>query len=209
MIKGVDTSHWNKPINFMQAKSDPTAPILFMTTKITEGVGGVDVTAPQFIGAAREAGLLVGGYHFFHPSMDGLKQGQFFTSRCPTKLDWYCLDFEAHDNKPADIQLDEAEAFLDYLQNYTKLTPWIYLSSSFMDELGNPSWMSKYNRYLANYNARTSPHFYVPKPWSESDTNLIWQNSENGQCAGLAPGESVDTNLFDGTLDQLKALFLT
>lgn len=203
MVKGIDCSHWQPLLDYDAAFADG---IKFMSTKVSDGINGLDPTRFDHINAARAAGLLVGAFHFYRPGMDGTAQAENFIKNCPPNLDWYCFDFEDHGSISVDQQLKEAKDFLDaiYASDQISKDPWIYLSSNFADELGNPSWLANYRLWLANYNPKSSRHFYVPKPW---DKYTIWQNAEDGQCAGLQDGHSVDTDVFDGSLDELKALF--
>lgn len=202
MIKGIDVSHYEPALDWKAAYSDPNHPILFMSTKITDGVSGLDPMRFTHLNGAKAAGLVTGGYHFFHPSMDGLIQAEHFLVTCQgLPIDWFSLDFEAHENKAVDIQLSEAKAFLDKVRAVTGKTPWIYLSTSFANELGNPTWFANYPLWLANYNSIPK----VPKPWLSYG---IWQNSDSGTCAGLGAGHHVDTDIFNGDIDQLKALIV-
>lgn len=197
-VVGIDVSHWQPAVDWIRAKRN--SGVQFMSTKITEGIGSVDLMRHVHVESARAAGVLIGGYHFFHPHISGQDQARFFLDNCPEKLDWYSLDFESHDNLASSVQLNQARRFLDVVEAATGKRPWVYLSPSFANELGNPDWLGMYPLWLANY----VPVAHVPKPWVKFD---IWQNSERGHVDGLGAGHSVDTNVFNGSLDDLKTLF--
>lgn len=198
MLKGIDVSHYNRALDWQKVKSDGVS---FVSAKSTEGIGMVDTTCADHLSAAKDAGIdILGTYHFFHPKFDGEHQAKFFLEHCPFKLDWYALDFEAHDNLAKEIQLIEAQKFLDTVERDTGKIPWICMGESFADELKNPAWFGRYPLWLMRYCKPVPP---PPKPWHKWD---IWQNSESGTVAGVDPRDKIDTDLFNGDLDQFRVL---
>lgn len=198
MIKGIDLSHWNEPVDLVKAKADG---VLFMSAKASEGLGSFDATCNGWLKDASYAGIDVRGvYHFFHPKMDGEAQARSFYLQAGSGLDFYVLDFEAHDNQPTDIQLSEAQRFLVKIQTLTGKIPWVYMGQSFADELGNPAFLAKYPLWLARYTDNPPP---CPQPWTKWSA---WQNSESGTVAGATPGDKIDIDWFDGSLGEFMSL---
>lgn len=152
--------------------------------------------------AMKTAGLIRGAYDYFHPSLDPIPQADAFLNimghlekgDLPPALDW-----ESTDDVPV---LRDKQAALDWLgrvEAVTKITPIIYTGPYFADALRLDSRFEKYPLWIAHY-ATKCP--LVPNPWN---TWAFWQNSgDKAHVPGMAG--VCDTDVFNGDLDQLKAM---
>jgi lysozyme len=150
--------------------------------------------------AAKElVSLIRGAYAFFHPNIDPIQQAQAFIQAVGplSQDDLPCvLDWEVTDNVPQQIDLLRGLAWLQTVELATKKIPIIYGSPYFLQALNLDFRFARYGLWIAGYEV-SAP--LVPPPWNNWH---FWQNSE----AGTVPGVSgrCDTNLFNGTMDQLK-----
>ena len=195
--KGIDVSNWQKTIDWKQVKD---AGYQFAILKATEGVTFVDKTFNTFRQGARDAGLKVGYYHYFHPENPVDQQVKLF---CDTvgkaEPDALRLVIDAEDaSKWAPYTVDQrvkmVEDFLQGVQNRLGTTPKvsIYCSPNFAkDTLGNSPALGKYSLWIANYGV-TEPT--LPKPWGRWD---FWQYTDKGKVPGI--NGNVDIDVFNGT----------
>lgn len=198
-IKGIDVSHHNGQIDFKKVKADGFE---FVFIKATEGTGYVDVMYHTNKSAALAAGLLVGSYHFFHPSQDPLTQARAFAhvvgplgpNDLPCVLDW-----ESTDGVPVLRDVMNGETFLNSVAMLTNKQPIIYCGPYFGQDLSLGSKFKAYPLWICHY-LTNAP--LIPGPW---DKWTFWQNSEQGRADGIS-GHGVDTNLFQGSMDDLRTL---
>lgn len=147
--------------------------------------------------AMRNHGIIRGAYDFFHPAKDPIAQAMSFLatmdSYLPDDLPM-ALDWEVTDGMTITTDCDNALKWLAYIEQKTGKTPVIYMSSAFMplDER-----FARFGLWVANYNVKC-PHV----PTGRAGWNF-WQ----GASANLMPGMRgpVDTDVFNGSLDDLKA----
>ncbi len=100
----------------------------------------------------------------------------------------------AADRAPLAIQ------WLEAVESRLGVTPFIYLSPSFANEiLMNAPALARFPLWLAHYT--NAPSTTVPQPWN---TWTFWQYSNAGTTAGIT--QPVDLDRFNGSLDDLKAL---
>lgn len=189
-IKGIDVSHHNGKVDWKKVKASG---IDFVFLKATEGTTYTDPTFISNAFDAKAAGLLVGAYHFLSDGRSGKDQAAWFLHRTsfadidlPLVLDW-----ERSNAK------NEAKEFLTEIEKHTKRIPIIYGGHIIREENLDASFL-KYPLWLAQYGPRADK---IPKPWKKY---TIWQYSETGSVAGIEG--HCDLNVFDGTLDELKAL---
>lgn len=200
-VHGIDVSKYQKRINWklVRQMKDRGLQLRFAFLKATEGTDKVD---PQFTRnwkKAREAGMVVGAYHFFRQSSGGHEQALFFMRQVklePGDLP-PVLDVESFQGADVDLFLDEVDVWLKVVQEKYKRKPIIYTNAGF------------YNRYLADrfddyplwvahYQNKNSPR--VDRPWQ------FWQHNEGGRVNGI--GAMVDFNVFNGTSEEFEALLI-
>lgn len=179
----------------------------FVYIKTSQGLS-IDPKFPENFKAAKDAGMLAGGYHFVGLHGDPVDQAEFFSSHL--SLNGYnpetdlppCLDFEYPDGvspKPQDALW--AHKFMLEVQSILKARPIIYMSASLPDEIGNPAWLTDFPIWVANY-IQGAPKLRAPyKTWA------FWQNSDQGHVPGV--GNPCDVDLFNGDLAALKSFILS
>lgn len=204
MIQGFDFSHNNAgKIDFVKAKA---AGMSFAIGKVTEGLTFTDPLFKDRIQAARDAGLIVGGYHFFHPKDDAKDQLNYFLSKLAsaggkflnagdfeeTQLSGGQEEWDLFDAESRGIMVQD---FLDNLAVETRAKPFIYCGAPFSDRYLTAVPTGTYNLWLARY-APT-----LPKGWTNYS---LWQYT----CKGLVDGidSPVDISRFEGSVEDLAAM---
>lgn len=151
----------------------------------------------------KEHGILRGAYDFFHPNKDAVAQAKAFCSivgplqkgDLPSWLDWETTGgtLTAADKVAGLSWLNEVEQIQGF-------TPGIYGSSSFLQDLWLDSRFSKYSLWIAEYGVKCP---LIPAPWT---TWQFWQTTEGKSVPGMSG--PCDTDIFNGTMEQLQALCL-
>lgn len=193
IVQGIDVSRYQPGTDWAKVAA---AGISFVFIKATEGIGIINPDFETDWQGTKDAGLIRGAYHFFHPSADPILQAQFFLKTVgplslfdlPLVLDW-----ETH-NETIVEEIRRALLFLQYVHQATGKTPIIYSSPSYMDELGNPP-LAQYPLWLANYTWKPN----IPPPWKEF---AFWQYSEAGTVNGVQG--KVDMSVGFGDIEWLK-----
>jgi lysozyme len=203
-ILGIDVSHYEPALDWKMA-SGP-GQVKWMYTKATEGTGHVDSSLGKHVGGAKASGVLCGAYHFFHASMDAKVQADLYlktVSGLSLELP-HCLDWESSsaDGVASAIQKMKAHTWLDIVERASGKTPVIYGGESFLRELSLDASFAKYPLWLAHYGVPES-RLKIPAPWKKY---TMWQFTDAGSVPGLAPGHHVDSNYFQGSLEELQAL---
>ena len=196
-VPGLDVSHWNGSIDWPKVKAQQNE---FAFMKASEGKTYIDSSFRRNWVNAKTAGLLRGAYHFFRPAQDVNSQVDLFLNLlCPDMGELPpVLDFEVHDGMKIVTQVDGALRWLNSVEDAIKRVPILYVSPGFMNDLNNPQEFYKYPLWVSNYGVQCPK---VPPPWQ---TWTFWQDSEKGRVQGVvAP---VDINIFNGSLETLKAL---
>lgn len=201
MITGIDVSHWNGAVNWQTAKSAGAA---FMFAKATQGLTFKDDTFSVNYAGAKDAGLLRGAYHFYDYRQFGKPQAEYFWSvikgdpgEIPPVLDleYYWLPYPAGSK-----MLIAAKDFITALDDLSGRATILYTSPSMIRGFGSaPAWLLDHPLWIANYGV-TNPAYSPWKRWT------FWQTTGagSGKTYGCASA-GVDLNVYDGTLDELRA----
>lgn len=194
----IDLSHWQAPVDFVQAKSAGIAAVIL---KATQGANWIDATfAPRFA-AATAAGLLVGGYHFLDDSEPALQVENFLlvAGGCPV----LALDAEPNEIGGTVTVAQTAEAAAR-LNMATGRTPLIYISRYGPDERGTGfpnSVLSRCSLWLPAYNSWP----VCPLGWSQW---VLWQHTDGSIGSDVVPVPGIgrcDRSRFAGTVADLAA----
>jgi len=189
----IDVSHWNKVEDFHALKA---AGIQAVITKATEGTYYKDKTYHDHIQRAREAGMLVGSYHFADNS-NVEAQVDFYldyvgddASNTMLSLDW-----EPHPKgKGRTMSLEQAEQFVTLIHDKTGQWPKLYSGNVVKEALRggkHSEVLAKCDLWIAHYNpVATWPKQTWEKAW-------LHQYSETGRLPGI-PGGNVDLNYYAG-----------
>ena len=213
MIPGIDCSHWQddkstpQKMDFKKAK-DAGAQFVFI--KVSER-GGIDRDFEYNWKAAKDAGLLRGGYHFLRWTLSGLTQARIFCDimkEDPGELP-PVADFEAPnfgDVHPSNALLQQ---FLEEVETIENEIPILYTSPGYWNIHGknkvtkqhDPKW-KYYPLWIAHYTKANKPT--IPNPWEDW---LFWQYTAKGDGHKYgAESKSIDLNWFNGDLTDLFVL---
>jgi len=222
MVQGIDVSHWQddkstpQKMDFVKAFQKGAR---FVFIKVSDR-GGMDRDFEYNWNAAKDAGLLRGGYHYLRWDLSGLVQARIFSDLLmddPGELP-PVADFEAPrvgSQYPSNSALEQ---FLVEVETKLNRKPMIYTSPGYWSTHGrnkftkrfDPKW-SYYYLWIAHYFREYVPNVTNPQeiePWKTDGKKwTFWQYSSNGD--GLAYGaesKSLDMNWFNGTLDELYEL---
>ena len=219
MQLGIDVSHWQddkstaQKMNFEKAASQGAK---FVFIKVSER-GKIDEDFEYNWQAAKDAGLLRGGYHFLRWDLSGLLQARIF---CDILMDdpgelLPVADFEA----PRQGSLYPSNAlllqFLEEVETKMNRRPILYTSPGYWNIHGRNKYTKQFDAKWAYYPLWEAHYFkeYKPgvtkpqeiQPWaSAGKTWTFWQYTQNGD--GLAFGaesKSIDLNWFNGSLQDL------
>lgn len=202
---GIDVSGWQQGLKLKNA------PLDFVIMKATEGSGLTDKAFHDFAVQSTELGLLQGVYHFARPDLHPTKNGmiaeaEYFLKAVQNEgllgkailvLDW--------ETEPID-RPDLIEAWVDTVELYTTVTPFIYGSKSKLMSKTFDSFRNSYPIWMAAWPSTSKIHNCRPAPYIISKDKLkwdIWQFSANGTWPGFSG--AVDCNYTD--IDEKKWRF--
>jgi len=203
MVAGIDVSHFQREIDWAAVAASG---IGFGFIKATEGVGTLDRQFHANWAAAKDAGLLRGAYHFFHPTSPAAAQADWFL-RTVGRLEPGdlppALDLEVPGAWAGIAASDRANLVLAWLETVEQrfgVTPIVYLSPAFAIEvLDSAPALARFPIWFAHHTHAEAPH--IAAPWESWN---FWQYSGNGQAAGVTL--PVDLDRFNGSLDDLRQL---
>lgn len=198
VIMGCDVSHWQPNIDWQKVKAYN---VDFVFIKASEGT----IEDPSFKShwqGAKDAGIIRGAYHFFHPGIDPEAQIQYFMSLIhesgyesedlPPTIDW-----ETTDSIPSYRESGLAGMFSGLIFSQIGRMPIIYGSPYFLETLNLASPISTCPLWVAHYGPKCP---LVPQPWTDW---TFWQKTDSGSIDGIGP---CDIDVFNGSLDDLKAI---
>lgn len=201
MLNGViDISHYQEKVDFAAAKQ---AGILAVIHKATEGTGYVDQAFAAHTAASKDAGLLIGAYHY-GTSGDGARQADAFLKVTRGVTGLLVLDWE----HPS-MTKNEAVKFVSRIHDQTGRWPGLYSFGPFLRQyVGSEKDPVLLNCWLwcARYGG------YPSWPKTTWPTLTMWQYTNgkvgNGTDPTSTPGiGNCDRNIFYGTENDLRSLF--
>lgn len=183
----LDLSHWNA-IDSWEAITE--AGIGGVILKATEGSDYADPTYRQRVNEARQAGLLVGAYHFMRPgNME--QQAVWFLE---TVLDASGTNgmLLAADHEDTGVSLNDLKQFLAAVENASNIIPAIYSGNVIKSQVGSESdaELAHYPLWLAQWSAQPSWPQQIWPNW------FLWQYTGSGTCLGI--NGSVDLDAYAG-----------
>lgn len=214
-MKGIDVSHHNGNINWPLVYAWAIKDILpngeigaFAFMKAGEGESNVDPTFVKNYLGAIHAGFFASPYFFYRADKDPLKQAEHFINIVgPAKkgqLRWV-MDWETEDGANQLKEKADAKIFLDRITLHTGVEPIIYTGPYFAQNLNLSPEFVKYPLWVAHY---TKGGPMVPPPWAGlTKPWAFWQIREDGVVPGFTQ-HTTDINLFNGNLNDLKALLI-
>lgn len=200
-VRGIDISHYQNRINWEKLCKDSIgdAPVSFVFVKATEGGTLRDEYFKKNFSDAKKNGLIRGAYHFFVPGVDPRRQADFFlkivkleTGDLPPML-----DVEKRGNLTPEQLRRDVKVWLDVVEEAYGMKPILYSNLNFKLENLSTSEFDAYPFWIA--------HYYVSEIKYDGKW-AFWQHTDCGKVAGITG--LVDCNVFNGTLEELKALTL-
>ncbi|WP_419909046.1 glycoside hydrolase family 25 protein [Hoeflea sp.] len=200
-VTGIDVSRYQGTVDWKQVQGSG---VRFAAIKATEGAADYPYSDyyTQNAELARQAGLAVGGYHFFNPNADGKTQANYFLQVVQPKPGDLLpmLDLEQTGSASGAQIADGAQAWLETVRAATGRKPLLYTTAGFWSQIGSPAGFDNYPLWVAEYGVN-QPH--LPQGWSNY---TIWQHSQSGKVAGIEG--PVDLDLFSGAPEALKSIRL-
>ena len=198
-ILGIDVSHYEPVPDYKRLKAHG---VEFVYIKASEGTHLQDPLFEAHYMGAKDAGLLIGAYHFFHPAQNISIQFQNFTDVIKDKAFDLPLvvDWETNDDQDVEESAADVFRFMHYLELKFKRKPMLYAGESFLHDAQLPIEFAAYPLWLAHYGPKTAVK--TPKPWGAWD---VWQFSETFYVSGLR-SNAVDANWTTLSLEELKRL---
>lgn len=196
-VHGIDVSHHQKQINWMQVSDCQmdSIKIEFAFIKATEGKDWKDTCFDYNIRAARGQGLLCGAYHFYNPRTNSTEQAKnFINTVClkpgdlPPVLDIELISLYGMENLRKGIR-----NWLKIIENHYGVKPIIYTNNSYHKDYLLKHGFEEYPFWIA--------HYYIDSVDSQSNW-IFWQHTDKGKVKGIQT--DVDMNVFRGTSDDLK-----
>lgn len=205
-VQGFDISNYQPNVNFAGAYS---AGARFVIIKATEGTSYISPSFSKQYTGATNAGFIRGGYHFAHPdSSTGATQATYFLAHGGG---WSgdgitlpgMLDIEYNPNGATCYGLS-ASAMVTWIKSFvttyhtkTGVYPMIYSTADWWSTCTGNS--AAFNQLCPLVLARyASSPGTIPGGWP---FQTIWQNSDAFAYGG-------DSDIFNGSLDQLKKIAL-
>lgn len=190
MIRGIDVSHHNPNPDFAKAKASG---ISFVYVKATEGRTYQDPQYQPNAWNAREAGLLMGFYHFARPDNGNKPEDEaknFLNAISVFKYDLIpVLDLEVPVSMSDEALFKWVKAFIDTVKAKTGHNVMLYTYLSYLNarpalkklaNYGVPLWLAAY---------RSSPPSVSGWDWT------MWQYTDKEQVPGI--GKCDANNLVD------------
>jgi lysozyme len=196
-VHGVDVSAHQGPIDWRALAADD---VRFAYIKATEGGDFVDERFVINWSAARDAGVLVGAYHFFTLCRPAAQQAAHFIATLPEDRAGMlppAVDLEhmgpcRRGPTMTDVA-GETRVFLDAVQRATGMRPILYTTREFHD-----AHLRDINGEAFWLRSLFTPPDFRRREW------LIWQHHNRASKAGV-PGP-IDLNAFRGTEAELRRL---
>ena len=211
-VPGIDVSHWQGTINW---GSVAVAGKKFAFQKATESTNYTDPTLTANLSNGKNAGVLMGVYHFARPSTatdDATAEADWFVNRAgqymtPGHLP-PVLDLEDGASMTATQLSNWVHEFQNRVITRTGVTPIIYCNTNFATNEVNSS-VNIYPLWIANWSTAYGDPSTTGSPpcgvWGAGNWHF-WQHSSTGAVSGISG--NVDLDVFDGTLADLQAMVI-
>jgi parallel beta-helix repeat protein len=195
-VKGIDVSYYQGVINWTKVSA---ARYKFAFAKATEGDNRPPVIIdPQFItnmNNGRNAGLLMGAYHFAHPEANNAAdEARFFISVArPYLRGGYlrpALDLERGSSLGKELLSEWVHLWMETVENETGVEPIIYTNPDYATNHLEAS-IGKYDLWIAHWTYDLSIPPSTGEIWDSWD---YWQYSNSSSVPGI--NGYVDSDVF-------------
>jgi lysozyme len=198
-VKGMDVSYYETSVDWVAAHA---AGIDFAIIRATDGTQYIDPKFPEYWAGAKAAGVIRAAYQFFRPAEDPIAQADLLLQKMgPPEVGDLppVIDVEVNGGlAPAQVEA-AVRAWVSHVQTAIGRPPIIYAGLYSWHDLTNNADITTSPLWVAQYTTAPCPD--IPSPWTRW---LMWQDSSTGSVAGI-PGMTLDLDLFNGTLDDLRA----
>ena len=188
-VRGIDVSNHNGTIDWEQVAQDNYQ---FVYIKASEGRTHRDNAFRKNVEQAKQAGLLVGAYHFFRKNRGGIEQAQnFLNATSGLRLDLpLAVDIEDwdNDNKTDDEQVRERLVTMVNALLKAGRSVIIYTNGNGYDKYYRPNFPDL-DLWLCSFRS--------PDSLRKTHTHCIQQYSHWGEVSGV--NGDVDLNVFMGS----------
>jgi lysozyme len=204
-VHGIDVSDYSCKIDWNEVKkmNSNGVKVRFAFMRATRGTNEIDLQFTENWEGAKEAKILRGAYHFYKYSHDPISQAHYFLKNVKIETGDLpaVLDIE-DDKKTNDSDLPKADiikgisAWLAIVEQKTGIKPIIYTNLDYYKRYIAYNFPN-YKIWIANYNNMRGVKLPDGKTWS------IWQIGDKARCNGIS--EKIDFNIFNGSMEDLKA----
>lgn len=184
-VKGIDCSHWN----YVDWDHWWNLGYRFAFIKVSEGDRYEDDAWMDHHGEAKDTGFLVGPYHWFTPTINGITQARWMHS-VAEGVEWDfgpTLDVEEYANIGTATYGARVRACINEFHNLWEKRPILYSSYTKWRYTGNITVDA--DLWVAHWTSRPEP--LLPIGWHEYK---FWQTGV----------EVLDQDVFNGTEEQLR-----
>lgn len=186
---GIDVSHHQGDVDWGAVKADS---ITFVFVKATEGNTYTDPKFMENWEAVKNAGLVRGAYHFFHPDDDALAQAEHFIATVrlePGDLP-PVLDIEVSEGVSTEGIDEDVQVWLEKVAETYGVNPIIYSGLHFI-EANLSDGFEAYPLWLAEYTDS------LPQPPGDWERWTFWQYADEDEIEGIVG--TVDRSIHHGT----------
>ncbi|MFN8431265.1 MAG: GH25 family lysozyme [Spirosomataceae bacterium] len=200
-VHGIDVSRYQQIINWKSVKNMEieNVKIEFAFIKATQGVKTIDYHYLQNKLRAKNAGLVVGAYHFFVATKSPQAQAELFIRIASIRSGDLppVVDVETEYGQSDEKIRKGLKTWLRLVENHYGVKPIIYTNADFYKQ--------KLQGYFDNYPIWVAHYTKMGKPDLDRDWHF-WQISEESTINGIKG--KVDFNVFNGTREEFEDLLI-
>jgi GH25 family lysozyme M1 (1,4-beta-N-acetylmuramidase) len=198
-IQGIDVSYYEDSVDWAAVHA---AGIEFAFIRVTDGTTYLDPKFAAYWAGARAAGVIRGAYQFFRPAEDPIAQADLLLDRMgplePGDLP-PVIDVEVSGGLAKPDVAAAVRAWVEHVTARLGRPPIVYAGLYSWPELTGAANVTTSPLWVAQYTSALCPD--IPSPWTRW---RFWQHTSTGHVDGI-PGEALDRDRFNGTLDDLRA----
>jgi lysozyme len=200
-VHGIDVSRYQQIINWKSVKNMEieNVKIEFAFIKATQGVKTIDYHYLQNKLRAKNAGLVVGAYHFFVATKSPQAQAELFIRIASIQSGDLppVVDVETEYGQSDEKIRKGLKTWLRLVENHYGVKPIIYTNADFYKQ--------KLQGYFDNYPIWVAHYTKMGKPDLDRDWHF-WQISEESTINGIKG--KVDFNVFNGRREDFEDLLI-
>lgn len=178
--KGMDVSHYQQGVDWEKIADGKVA---FSFVKATQGASYIDPVAARHAKGAHDAGIAVGFYHFFDPTIDPLKQAKHFVEVTGSLNHDLrpVIDVEVTHGADSATIVRGVQQWIGEVEKVLGCEVIIYTGKSFWESHLEQDFAGKRLLWLAEYRKK------------DPDGNwMIWQESQDGRLVGYEGNIDLD-----------------